>query len=124
MSGSVRLLVADDSAAFLDATIDVIEATDGFELAGTATSGEAAVALAASTMPDIVLIDVRMPGLGGMEAARRIREQQPATLVVMVTADSGMALARSAAFPVLDKRSLSPATLAEVWEKREFRPHS
>ena len=104
MSGSVRLLVADDSSAFLDATIDVIGATDGFELVGTATSGEAAVALAASTLPDIVLIDVRMPGLGGIAAAQRIREQQPATLVVMVTADSSAALARSAAFPVLDKR--------------------
>jgi DNA-binding NarL/FixJ family response regulator len=118
------LLVADDSSAFLDATIDVIGATDGFELVGTATSGEAAVALAASTLPDIVLIDVRMPGLGGIAAAQRIREQQPATLVVMVTADSSAALARSAAFPVLDKRSLSPVTLAEVWENREFRPHS
>jgi DNA-binding NarL/FixJ family response regulator len=124
MSGSVRLLVADDSSAFLDATIDVVEATEGFELVGTATSGEAAVALAASTLPDLVLIDVRMPGLGGIAAATRIREQQPATLVVMVTADSGTALARSAAFPVLDKRSLSPSTLAEVWENREFRPHS
>ena len=124
MSGSVRLLVADDSSAFLDATIDVIEAIDGFEVVGTATSGEAAVALAASTLPDLVLIDVRMPGLGGIAAAQRIREQQPATLVVMVTADSSTALARSAAFPVLDKRSLSPSTLAEVWENREFRPHS
>ena len=77
MSGSVRLLVADDSSAFLDATIDVIEATDGFELVGTATSGEAAVALAASTLPDIVLIDVRMPGLGGIAAASASASSSP-----------------------------------------------
>jgi DNA-binding NarL/FixJ family response regulator len=107
----VRVLVADDSAVFRAVIADVVAETPGFELAGTADSGVAAVALAADTRPDLVLLDVRMPSLGGAEAARRIRELSPESVVVLVTASSGVS-AGAHGLAVIDKRNLTPAVLA------------
>ncbi len=70
----VRVLVVDDSQVFRDAAAEVVAATPGFELVAEAESGEGAIAIAELLHPDLVLIDVRMPGLGGIESARRIRD--------------------------------------------------
>jgi DNA-binding NarL/FixJ family response regulator len=115
------VLVADDSRAFLDAAVDVINAADGFELAGTASSGEEAVELATSTRPDLVLIDIRMPGIGGREAGSRIREVSPGTSIVLMTADSGRGNALVPPYGLIDKRTLTPATLSAVWQTFERR---
>jgi DNA-binding NarL/FixJ family response regulator len=84
---TVRVLVTDDQAPFRRAARTVVEATAGFELAGEASSGEEAVALAASLRPDLILMDVRMAGIGGIEAARRIAAAHPAARTVLVSSD-------------------------------------
>lgn len=116
----VRVLVADDSRPFLEAAVDVVKVTGGFELVGTADSGEEAVALADSTRPDLVLLDVRMPGIGGREAGSQIGAASPKTKIVLMTADSGRSFPPpeqiSSRFAVLDKRTLTPAALSAVWE--------
>jgi DNA-binding NarL/FixJ family response regulator len=113
------VLVADDSRAFLDAAVDVINVTRGFELVGTAGSGEEAVELAASTRPDLVLLDVRMPGISGREAASRIRRASPRTNIVLMTADSAQSIAGGTSFTygLLDKRTLTAAALTAAWEE-------
>ena len=115
MTARIGVLVVDDSDAYLRAAIDVVQASSGFELVGTATSGEEAVAVAAATTPDLVLMDVRMPGIGGLEAARRIREAQPATVVALITAEAGVNSGDTAC-AVIDKRDLTPGALIEIWQ--------
>jgi len=112
----VRVLLVDDSDVFLEAAVSVVTKTDGFELVGTATSGEEAVALAATLGPDLVLMDHRMPGLSGLDAALRIREENPNTVVTIVSADSGSQL-RDVDFPVLSKKEFNPTRLLELWRE-------
>jgi two-component system, NarL family, invasion response regulator UvrY len=83
----LRVLVVDDHAPFRRAAINVIAAAPGFELAGEAASGEDAVEMAAAFDPDIVLLDVNMPGIGGIEAARRIAAHGGDTVIVLVSGD-------------------------------------
>ena len=118
---TIRVLLADDSEIFLGAAVEVVAASPGFELVGAAASGESAVGLAAETRPDLVLLDVRMPGIGGVEAGRRIADEHPKTLVVLVTADGESV---NGGFATLDKRALTPARLASLVPTREARAAS
>lgn len=81
----VRILVVDDSEEFLAGASAWVLARPGLELAGTATGGEPAVAAAARLRPDLVLMDVAMPGMDGFEATRRIKGSGAAPLVVMLS---------------------------------------
>jgi DNA-binding NarL/FixJ family response regulator len=72
MSQTVRVLLADDQALVRAGFSALIEAEDGLEVAGTAADGEEAVAVARATRPDVVLMDVRMPRMDGLEATARI----------------------------------------------------
>jgi two-component system, NarL family, invasion response regulator UvrY len=81
----LRVLVADDHAPFRRAASTLIAAAPGFELAGEATSGERAIELAAASHPDVMLLDVNMPGIGGIEAARRIAAHSGDTVIVLVS---------------------------------------
>ena len=110
----VRVLVVDDSQVFRDAAAEVVAATPGFELVAEAATGEGAIAIAEQLQPDLALIDLRMPGLGGIESARRIQDGPAATRVVLVTA-GGADDVRDRSWPVVEKRSLSPATLLALW---------
>src|SRR5262245_50752639 len=82
---SVRVIVADDQAPFRQAARTVVAATPGFTLVGEATSGEDAVRLVGSLAPDLVLLDVVMPGIGGIEAARRIAAAHPRTTTILLS---------------------------------------
>ena len=82
---TVRIVLADDHPVVRGGLRALIGTIDGLELVGEAPDGEAAVREAQLLRPDVVLMDVRMPGLGGVEATRRIREAAPETAVLMLT---------------------------------------
>src|SRR4051812_32800329 len=84
---SVRVLVVDDSAEFRRAASDVVDAAEGFEIVGVTETGEGAVSSLGSLEPDLVLLDVRMPGIGGIEAARQITALRPGTVVFLITGE-------------------------------------
>ena len=81
------MLAVDDQPIFLRTLRQLIAAAPGFELAGEATSGEEALERAAALRPDLVLLDVRMPGMDGVETARRLLAGDPASTVVLISLD-------------------------------------
>jgi DNA-binding NarL/FixJ family response regulator len=115
----VRVLIVDDQLPFREASRMVVEMTDGFEVAGEAENGEEGVALAASLQPDLVLMDVQMPGIDGLEATRRITSlENPPVVLVMSTHESGNyeGIAEAAgAVAFVPKSQFSMDTLEEVW---------
>jgi DNA-binding NarL/FixJ family response regulator len=81
----LRVLIADDHPFFRDGLRVLLEATPDTELVGEATVGDEAVALAAELRPDVILMDLRMPGIGGIEATRKILSESPHIGVLVVT---------------------------------------
>ena len=69
---TVRVLIVDDQEPFRMAARMVVEATDGFDVVGEAETGEDSVAMAAELAPDLVLMDVNLPGINGLDATRQI----------------------------------------------------
>lgn len=80
----MRVLVADDHSLFRDGIISLLEAA-GFDVVGQVGDGHAAVEAARCLRPDLVLLDIVMPRMGGLEALRRIKAESPETQVVMLT---------------------------------------
>ncbi len=83
--GPTTVLVVDDHALFREGMAALIDRWGEFEVAGQAPDGEEAVRLARLCKPDLVLMDVRMPGIGGVEATRRITAEDAGVRVVMLT---------------------------------------
>jgi DNA-binding NarL/FixJ family response regulator len=81
----VRVLVVDDHALFRHGLVSVLQAATDVEVVGEARDGMEAIEQAAALEPDVVLMDVRMPSVNGIEAARRIRVAQPTVRVLMLT---------------------------------------
>ncbi len=81
----IRVLIADDHPFFRDGLRVLLEATSDTELVGEATDGDEVIALAAELLPDVILMDLRMPEPGGIEATRRILEKTPETGILVVT---------------------------------------
>jgi two-component system, NarL family, invasion response regulator UvrY len=88
----VGVVTVDDQALFRQVVREVVEATPGFELLGEAAGGEAALDLADEVEPDLVLVDVRMPGIDGLETARRLRAAHPTSIVVLVSSEDSAAM--------------------------------
>ena len=84
----IRVVIADDHAVVRTGITQLLGTFDGVELVGAAANGEEAVALSAERSPQVVLMDLEMPVLDGIEATRRIKESQPEVAVVILTSFS------------------------------------
>lgn len=113
---ALRLLLVDDQPVFLELARAMFWNQEGFTVAGEAASGEEAVALMPQVRPDVVLLDIEMPGMHGFETARRLLAMAPGLRVIMVSAstdDQYPALATDAgALGFLSKKLLSAEALA------------
>src|SRR3954451_18617134 len=116
---SVRVLVVDDQAPFRAAMTAVVESTEGFEVVGEAASGEDSVAACRALLPDLVLMDVNLPGIDGLEATRQIRALPNAPAVLLLsTYDADAAddfVRQSGAAAYVTKSEFSPEQLTAVW---------
>ncbi|MDT5243078.1 MAG: two-component system, NarL family, invasion response regulator UvrY [Mycobacterium sp.] len=115
----VRVLVVDDQASFRRATAATLDAMDDFVMAGECQTGESAVELIRDGGADIVLMDIHMPGMGGIEAARQIHAAHPDVVVVLMSTydleDISVAAADCGASAYLHKEHLSPDLLNRIW---------
>jgi len=85
MSEAIRLLIADDHLIVRQGLRLILETEDGFELVGEATDGAEAVKLAGELHPDVILMDLRMPGMDGLTAIEQLAEKQPEIAIVILT---------------------------------------
>ena len=115
----VRVLVVDDQALFRRVMSAVIDETDGFVLVGCAASGEESVVSAGVLRPDLVLMDVNLPGIDGMEATRRLRAEAAAAIVVLLSTydeeDWDGQAEECGAVAYVAKSAFGPDRLTEVW---------
>jgi DNA-binding NarL/FixJ family response regulator len=81
----LRVLIADDHTLFRYGMQGLLSTQPDIEVVGEATAGEEALALAGELQPDVVLMDIKMPGINGIEATRRILEDHPHVRILMVT---------------------------------------
>jgi len=81
----IRILIADDSADFRQGLKDLLRTAEQFKVVAEAASGDEAVTRAAESQPDVVLMDLNMPGVNGIEGARRITETSPHIAVLMLS---------------------------------------
>ena len=115
----VGVLVVDDQAAFRRAARAMIEATSGFAPVGDAGSAAQALEQADQLRPDLVLMDVYMPGMDGFETARRLTDAHPRCVVVLVSLedveDLPALLGSSGAVALVRKQDLKPSLLRHLW---------
>ncbi|WP_159884960.1 response regulator [Paenibacillus puerhi] len=112
----IRIVLADDHAHAREAMRDIIELDPSFEIVGEAVNGDEAIQLAEQYMPDLILMDIRMPQVDGLEATKVIKERFPYVKIVMVTVSGDIthlfeAIKRGAQGYLL--KNLSPASWHE-----------
>ena len=115
---NVTVLTVDDQPVFRRAVGDLIAATPGFEEVGQATSGSEALELAAALKPDLVLLDVRMDDMDGIETAQRLLASECGAVVVLISLNEVPEAASAVKGGVaahVRKQDLSTRTLREVW---------
>lgn len=118
----VAVLIVDDQAPFRRAARAVVGATPGFEVVDEAESGEEAIELVGRLAPGLVLMDINMPGISGIEAARRITSEHPEVVVILLStyqADDLPADARDCgAAAYVNKEEFGPAIVRDLWARR------
>ena len=118
MVANVTVLTVDDQAVFRRAVGDLIAATPGFEEVGQASSGSQALEMAAALRPDLVLLDVRMDDMDGIETAQRLLASDCDAVVVLISLNEVPEATSAVAGRVaahVRKQDLSTRTLREVW---------
>lgn len=113
----VRVLVVDDQEPFRSAMRAVVEESDGFVVVGSATTGEEALATARELDPDLVLMDVNLPGIDGIEATRRLTAGPAGPVVVLLSTydEESFELAGCGAAAYVAKAAFGPDRLTEAW---------
>jgi DNA-binding NarL/FixJ family response regulator len=111
---ALRIVIVDDHPLFLRATRQVVEEADGMDVVGEARSGTEALSVIARAKPDVVLMDIRMPGMDGLTCLERIRARHPEVKVIVFsattdTAQIDAALRRGAAAYIV--KSVDPLDL-------------
>ncbi len=116
----VGVLVVDDQTPFRRVALEVVAATPGFEPLGEAASGEEALALVAQLSPELILLDVRMPVMDGIETARRLSAVHPGGVVVLISIDDPAELPREAescgAKALIRKQDFGSLALRRLWD--------
>ena len=116
---TVRVLIVDDQEPFRLAARMVVELTDGFEVVGEAETGEDAVILAADLQPDLVLMDVNLPGINGVDATRRILSASDTVVVLLLStyeeAEYAPRAAECGAAAYIPKSAFGPDRLELAW---------
>jgi CheY-like chemotaxis protein len=116
---TVRVLVVDDQAVFQRVMSAVVDETEGFVLVGCAASGEESIVAARALSPDLILMDVNLPGIDGMEATRRLREDPTAAAVVLLSTydedDWDGQAQECGAVAYVAKSAFGPNRLTAVW---------
>ncbi|HEY2332116.1 MAG TPA: response regulator transcription factor [Acidimicrobiales bacterium] len=119
---TVKVLIVDDQLPFRLAARTVIRRADGFELVGEAASGEEAVERVAELEPDLVLMDINMPGINGIEATRQIVALRPEVVVFLCSTyaltDLPPDAATSGATAYVNKEEMAPAVIVDLWGRR------
>jgi len=114
----IRVLIADDSPTALRSICDYLEFAGGFEIVGTAGDGMNAVQLTSLKSPDLVLLDLSMPRVNGLEAAKQIRLSSPDLRVIIFSELKGLSLAdecrRNGADSFVHKSHLPEGLLMEI----------
>jgi DNA-binding NarL/FixJ family response regulator len=115
----VRVLIVDDLASFRSAARAVVQSTPGFEVAGEVASGEESIDRARALRPELVLMDVGLPGIDGTEATRQIRADVPGAVVLLLSArdtvDVGSLAADCGAAAYISKSTFNSESLADAW---------
>jgi CheY-like chemotaxis protein len=117
MADLVRVLVVDDQAVVRNATRMLLEATSGFQPIGEAASAVEALAAIKELEPDLVLLDVRLPDMDGIEAAEHVRTGHQPPVVVLMSSDGRAAPRASAAPEFVHKEQLKPSLLRRLWAR-------
>ena len=121
MQQSVAVLIVDDQAPFRRAARAVVSATPGFEVVGEAESGEEAVRMADALEPRLVLMDINLPGINGIEATRRITSAHPRAVVMLLSTYQAADLPADAtscgAAAYVHKEDFGPALVQDIWSK-------
>jgi DNA-binding NarL/FixJ family response regulator len=116
---TVRVLIVDDQEPFRMAATMVVDATDGFEVIGQAETGEQSVDMARELSPDLVLMDVNLPGINGLDATRQILAGSDAVVVLLLStyeeAEYAPRAAECGAAAYIPKAVFGPDRLEQAW---------
>lgn len=117
----VKVLIVDDQAKFREAARAVVEATDGFQVIGESENGEDSIDASQRLRPDLVLMDVNMPGIDGLQATRRILKDSNGTVVVLLLStyeedEYAPRAAECGASSYIAKSKFEPDRLIAAWD--------
>lgn len=116
---SVRVLIVDDQAPFRQVARMVVEMTEGFEIVGEAETGEDSVVKARELNPDLIVMDVNLPGIDGTEATKRILGEIKTVVVLLVStyerSEYEPRAAECGASAYIPKSEFGPDTLESAW---------